>query len=244
MSALTSLHAGSALSYAIAVVLPALDAIVPLVPSETVIIALGVATAGSNDPRLGLLVACAAAGAFLGDNLSYFLGRRFGPHVERRFFATGKGERQRAWAERSLDRFGMQLIVVCRFIPGGRTAVTLSCGLIGYSRRRFVLATAVAAIIWALYSFFIGRLGGAAFAGKPWAGFLVSLGATLVISGLIEGTRRLRRAYRRVGGSGGLPPEQADTGQPDTGQADTGQADTGQAHNEQAKHAGTTPGSS
>ena len=108
MSALTSLHAGSALSYAIAVVLPALDAIVPLVPSETVIIALGVATAGSTDPRLGLLVACAAAGAFLGDNLSYFLGRRFGPHVERRFFATGKGARQRAWAERSLDRFGMQ----------------------------------------------------------------------------------------------------------------------------------------
>ena len=197
MSALTSLHAGSALSYAIAIVLPALDAILPLVPSETVIIALGVATAGSTDPRIGLLVACAAVGAFLGDNLSYLLGRRFGPRVERRFFATGKGVRQRAWAERSLARFGMQLIVVCRFIPGGRTAVTLSCGLIGYSRRRFVIATAVAAILWALYSFFVGRLGGAAFEGKPWAGFLASLGITLVISGLIEGTRRIRRGASR-----------------------------------------------
>ena len=198
MSALTSLHAGSAMSYAIAIVLPALDAILPVVPSETVIIALGVATAGSTDPRIGLLVACAAVGAFLGDNLSYFLGRRFGPRVERRFFATGKGVRRRAWAERSLDRFGMQLIVVCRFIPGGRTAVTLSCGLIGYSRRRFVIATAVAAILWALYSFFVGRLGGAAFEGKPWAGFLASLGITLVISGLIEGARRIRRAHHGV----------------------------------------------
>ena len=92
-----------------------------------------------------------------------------------------------------------------------------------------ILATAVAAIIWALYSFFIGRLGGAAFEGKPWAGFLVSLGATLVISGLIEGARRLRRAHRPACGSGDLPAEQADTGQADTGQADTGQADTGQA---------------
>jgi membrane-associated protein len=202
VSALTSLHAGSPISYAIAVVLPALDAIFPLVPSETVIIALGVATAGSTDPRIGLLVACAAAGAFLGDNFSYFLGRRFGPRVERRFFATGKGARQRAWAERSLERFGMQLIVVCRFIPGGRTAVTLSCGLIGYSRRRFTIATAVAAIIWALYSFFIGRLGGAAFADKPWAGFLLSLGVTLVISGLIEGVRRIRRAAHK-----GVTPE-------------------------------------
>ena len=43
MSALTSLHTGSAISYALAFALPALDAILPLVPSETVIIALGVA---------------------------------------------------------------------------------------------------------------------------------------------------------------------------------------------------------
>jgi membrane-associated protein len=213
VSALTSLHTGSVISYAIAVVLPALDAILPVLPSETVIIALGVATAGSTDPRIALLVACAAAGAFLGDNLSYFLGHRFGPHVERRFFATGKGARQRAWAERSLARFGMQLIIVCRFIPGGRTAVTLSCGLIGYSRRRFIAATAVAAIIWALYSFFIGRLGGAAFEGKPWAGFLVSLGATLVISGLIEGARRIRRASRPPGRPGG--PDPGGSGGPD-----------------------------
>jgi membrane-associated protein len=38
----------------------------------------------------------------------------------------------------------MQLIIICRFIPGGRTAITLTCGLIGYSRRRFVAGTAAA----------------------------------------------------------------------------------------------------
>jgi membrane protein DedA with SNARE-associated domain len=56
----------------------------------------------------------------------------------------------------------MQVIIVCRFIPGGRTAVTLTCGLTGYQRRRFVIATAIAAVIWALYAFFTGRLGGKA----------------------------------------------------------------------------------
>ncbi len=75
----TSLQADSLLSYAIAVAMPALDAVFPVVPSETAIIALGVATAGSADPRIALLVACAALGAFLGDNLSYLIGRRFGP---------------------------------------------------------------------------------------------------------------------------------------------------------------------
>jgi membrane protein DedA with SNARE-associated domain len=195
VSTLTSLQVDSPLSYLIAVIIPALDAVFPVLPSETAVIALGVATAGSADPRIALLVACAAAGAFLGDNLCYLIGRRFGPRAERRFFASPKGARRRAWAERSLQRFGMQVIIACRFIPGGRTAITLTCGLIGYQRRRFVAATAVAAVIWALYAFFIGRLGGKAFEHQPWAGLLVAFGGTVVISALIEVTRRI--AQRR-----------------------------------------------
>jgi membrane-associated protein len=192
VNGLFSLQVSSVLSYALAVALPLLDAIIPVLPSETVIIALGVATAGSTDPRLALLVACAAAGAFLGDNLCYILGRRFGPRVEGRFFRGEKGARRLAWAERSLGRFGMQLIIVCRFIPGGRTAVTLCCGITGYPRRRFVIATAVAAVIWACYAFFLGRIGGRAFEGRPWAGFAVAFGITLVLSGLVEAIRRIR----------------------------------------------------
>jgi membrane protein DedA with SNARE-associated domain len=201
---LETLQVDSVISYLIALVLPAFDAIFPVLPSETAVIALGVTTAGSTDPRIALLVACAAVGAFLGDNLCYLLGRRFGPAVQRRFFATPKGARTRAWAERSLDRYGTQLIVVCRFIPGGRTAVTLTCGLVGYPRRRFVPATAVAAVIWALYAFLIGRIGGQAFEHNIWAGLAVAFGASVVISALIEGIRRLhgrrRAASRRHAG--------------------------------------------
>ena len=132
------------------------------------------------------------------------LGRRFGPRVEHRFFGGEKGAKRRAWAERSLARYGIPLIVVCRFIPGGRTAVTLSCGIVRYDRRRFVIATAIAGVIWASYAFFIGRLGGKAFEDKPWAGLLLALGGTLAISGLIELVRRLRvrRAERLAGEEG------------------------------------------
>jgi membrane-associated protein len=198
MSVLTSLQVDSPLSYLIAILIPALDAIFPVLPSETAVIALGVATAGSTDPRIGLLVACAAIGAFLGDNLCYLVGQRFGPRVERRFFSSEKGKRRRQWAERSLTRFGTQIIIVCRFIPGGRTAVTLSCGLIGYPRRRFVFATAIAAIIWALYAFLLGRLGGRVFEDRPWLGFLVAFGVTLVITGMIEAGRRIRAMVIRT----------------------------------------------
>ena len=190
MTGLSHLGVSSLLSYVIAVLLPALDALIPVLPSETAVIALGVATAGSADPRAAVLVALAAFGAFLGDNAAYLLGRRFGPAAGKRVFAGERGARRRAGAERSLHRFGARMIVGCRFIPGGRTAIMLTCGLVGYPRRRFVVATAVAAVIWASYAFLIGRLGGKAFEDQPWLGLLLALGITVVVSALIEAVRR------------------------------------------------------
>lgn len=210
MISLTSLQAGSPVSYAIALVLPALDAIIPAVPAETAVVTLGVTTAGTSDLRIVLLVACAAVGAFAGDNLGYFVGRRFGPAVERRFFSTPKGAQRRARAEGWLQRFGTPAIIVCRFIPGGRTAVTLSCGLIGFPRRRFIPATAVAAILWAAYSFFLGRLGGHAFENDPWAGLAAALGITVVLTGLIEGGRRAMSRWHRRADPRASPPDHHD----------------------------------
>jgi membrane-associated protein len=67
----------------------------------------------------------------------------------------------------------------------------LCCGLIRYSWRRFAVATAVAAVIWASYAFFAGRLGGKAFEDKPLVGFAVAFGGALVVSALVELIRRL-----------------------------------------------------
>jgi membrane-associated protein len=233
---LSHLAITSPVSYLIALLLPLLDVIIPVLPSETAIITLGVATAGSTDPRIAILVALAALGAFLGDNAAYLIGRRLGPWIDRRAFSGEKGARRKAWAMQALDRYGARLIIVCRFIPGARTAVMLVCGLAEYRRRTFVIATACAGVIWACYAFFIGRLGGQAFESRPWAGLLLALGAALAITGLTELTRRLRpwRWFRRAqpdrpagqaggaaqaGGAGqanepGPPAERAEAGEP------------------------------
>ena len=192
MSCPTPSRSTRSLSYLIALVLPALDAIFPVLPSETASSPSAsppraAPTRGSrcSSPARPRAPSSATTSATCSAAAS-------GRAVERRFFATREGRARRAWAERSLDRFGLQLIVVCRFIPGGRTAVTLTCGLTGYPRRRFVAATAVAAVIWALYAFFIGRLGGRAFEHNPWAGLALAFGASIAISALIEVIRRCR----------------------------------------------------
>ena len=202
MNHLSDLQPDSILSYLIAFLFPALDAVLPVLPSETAIVALGVATAGSIDPRLLLLVILAAGGAVVGDNVCFMIGRHFGPWVDRRFFASERGVRRRAWAQKTLERFGARLIVVCRFIPGGRTVVTFTCGAVGYPWRRFLPVTALSGVIWATYAFAIGRIGGTTFASRPWLGLILALGLVVGLTLIAELVRRIvtwRGRFRREG---------------------------------------------
>ena len=191
------LQIGSPISYLIAFAAPSLDAVFPVLPSETIIITLGVSTARSVDPRIGLLVGLAAIGAFVGDNLCYLIGERFSRAIDRHVFSGEKGGRRRSWALRGLHRYGVRLIVACRFIPGGRTAVTLTCGAVKYRRMAFVAATALAGAIWALYAFLIGRLSGNTFKENHWLGLALAVAIVLSVSGCAELIRVLPRLWAR-----------------------------------------------
>ena len=172
-------------AYAILFVLAFLDALIPIVPSETSVITAGV-VASSGDLSLPLVILFAAAGAFAGDNTSYFVGARYGTRINDRFFQSEKAQRRIAWANRQVEERGGELIVIARFIPGGRTVVTLSCGTLGYPWRRFVLFDAIAASIWALYAALLGYLGGHAFEEQPWKGLLLAFAIALAVTGGVE----------------------------------------------------------
>ncbi|HEY7018879.1 MAG TPA: DedA family protein, partial [Gaiellaceae bacterium] len=138
-------------AYAILFVLALLDAIVPVVPSETSVITAGV-VAAAGDLSLPLVILFAAAGAVAGDNLSYFIGHRYGTRINDRFFRSDKAKERVAWAHRQVQERGGELIVVARFIPGGRTVVTLSAGTLRYPWRKFIVFDAIAGLTWAAYA--------------------------------------------------------------------------------------------
>ena len=182
-------------AYAALFVLALLDAVVPLVPSETSVITAGV-VASTGGLSVPLIVLAAGAGAFAGDNLAYLLGRRFGTRIEARFFSGARGRKQIQWAERQLAERGGELILIGRFIPGGRTAVTLSAGTLEYPWRRFALFDATAAVIWALYATLLGYFGGRAFEHAPWKGLALALAIAFAVAGAIELGRWLLKRRR------------------------------------------------
>jgi membrane-associated protein len=175
--------------YLVIFVIAYLDSMIPIVPSDTMVILGGVA-AGQNDLELWAVIACGAAGAFLGDTSAYLVGRRFGPWVERRLFSKPKGQQRLAWASRQLKTRGGVLLVTARFIPGGRTVVTFTSGMTHQPFRRFLGFIAIAGLVWATYASLLGFIGGKTFADNHTVAFLVAFGCALSVSAMIEVIRK------------------------------------------------------
>ena len=113
-------------------------------------------------------------------------GTGSGPASNR--WAAKKPERQAklAGAAAQIKRRGGPLLITARFIPGGRTVLTLSCGLTAQPRRWFACWIAIAAIIWASYAALLGYAFGAAFEDDHTIAFLLAFGVALGITALIE----------------------------------------------------------
>jgi membrane-associated protein len=194
LESLVNLVSASPWTYAVILGIAALDALLPLVPSETTVIAAGV-LAGAGDLNLALVIAAGAAGAYAGDTTAYSLGRGFGDRLERTVFRGEKGRRRQEWAGQALERNGGPIIFGARFVPGGRTAATVSAGVLRMRWARFLLFAGSAGLAWASYAALVGYLGGRAFEDNPLWGLLLGFGIAAGVFLAVEATRRFRSRW-------------------------------------------------
>ena len=93
------------------------------------------------------VIAWCVAGAFLGDAVSYWLGRKLGPRAWRHPILKG----QRRIASRSrlfFRKYGVLSIYLCRFMGPVRAFVPLIAGITTMPHLRFQLANFGSALIW------------------------------------------------------------------------------------------------
>jgi membrane protein DedA with SNARE-associated domain len=182
--------------YALILGIAALDAVFPLVPSEATVVAAA-ALAGAGDLVFLLVLIAGAGGAAIGDNVAYLIGRAGQGQVVGRPLHSPRWRARVEQGTRLLRERSATIIVASRFIPGGRTATMLSAGLVGLPWRRFAAYDLAACLLWAAYASVIGLAGGKAFADKPLHALLLAFGLAAALTLLIEGARRVLRAYRR-----------------------------------------------
>jgi membrane protein DedA with SNARE-associated domain len=138
------------------------DAFLPVLPSETTVVAAGALTV-HGDLDLVPLIGSAALGALSGDLTSATLGRVL-PRRDHRAARPRGRVRQLARAIgaglQSRVQHNLYLVLLlARFIPGGRTAVTVGLGRSALPMARLLAPLAVAGTLWALITSLAGRVG-------------------------------------------------------------------------------------
>lgn len=189
---LTDAVSNGPVAYLVVLIASGGDVVFPPVPSETIVVTAGV-FAARGDLILPLVIPSAALGAFIGDNIAYWLGRAVGDPVADRLFHGEKGRSRLEWAERAVERHGGTLIVLGRFLPGGRTASTFAAGTLEMPWRRFATADVLAVALWATFATMLGFAGGSTFRDSEWKPLLASLVAATLIAVGIEIYRRVQR---------------------------------------------------
>lgn len=140
------------------------DAVIVLgivVPALPLLIAVG-ALVGLGHVSGPYALLCAALGAFVGDAMSYWIGRRWGPQLRTRWpFA-----RYPQWIERGetmFRRHGMKSIVTARFVGAVRPFVPAIAGMLHMPVQRYFIPSSLACIAWAAAFLAPGWLLGASY---------------------------------------------------------------------------------
>lgn len=125
------------------------------VPGETLLLAAAsYAAAGKLD--VFTVAVLGATAAIAGDNLGFFVGRRFGRRVLER------GPSTRRALDRTdvfLDRYGVYAVFFARFISGVRVVAALVAGSSEMPWGEFLVANALGAIVWASAVTAVGYFG-------------------------------------------------------------------------------------
>jgi membrane protein DedA with SNARE-associated domain len=180
--------------YLIILIVAFFDSFFPVVPSETMVIIGGV-SAGLGQLEWPLVALLAAIGAFLGDNFAYYIGVFFSERLQQRYNKSNKGRQRLRWAQHQIENRGGNLLITARFIPGGRTIVTLSCGITGQSRRWFMKWSAIAGVIWGLYATLLGFIGGKSFQDNHTKAFITAFSIAIVATVIVEIVRHFRTRH-------------------------------------------------
>jgi membrane protein DedA with SNARE-associated domain len=170
---------------------------VPL-PGETVLISAAVYAGTTGQMDIGLVIAAAAAGAMLGDNLGFWVGREFGfPLLLRHGPKLGLTERRLKIAQYLFLRHGAKIVFFGRFTALLRTFAALLAGANAYPPGRFLLFNAAGGIAWASIMGGGGYLVGRSMEHAVGPFGLAMLGLVALIT--VAGWRFVRRHEQRLG---------------------------------------------
>nr|WP_161580411.1 VTT domain-containing protein [Subtercola vilae] len=174
-----------------------IDGFFPLVPGETTVVALATLGATGHGPAPLTVLLVGTAATVVGDGIAFLIGRHLGM-TRWKWTRRPKVAQVLSWAAGQIANRPGPILIVAKFIPSARVAVTMTAGASGLSVRRFLPLSLLAASIYTLYHVVVATTFGTMFASKPIIGLLASLGFGAAIAAIAAIARSLRQRSLRT----------------------------------------------
>ncbi len=121
--------------------------LMPFLPGDALIFTIGL-LAQEGSLNIYLVIPLLIFAAILGDNLNYYVGKRFGEYImnsEKDFFIKKKHLEK---AKDFFDKNGKNSIIIARFVPVIRTIVPFLCGSTKVKYSTFLSFSMIGAVLW------------------------------------------------------------------------------------------------
>jgi membrane-associated protein len=135
--------------------------LMPFLPGDALIFAIGmIAARGELD--ITIVIPLLIIAALLGDNVNYYVGRRFGTFIlnSDKTFIIRKSHIKRA--QDFFEKNGRNSIIIARFIPVVRTIVPFLSGATNVPYKTFLKFSFIGAVLWvaliSLLGYFLGQI--------------------------------------------------------------------------------------
>ena len=120
------------------------------VPGETILVSAAIYAGTTHRMQIEWVIAAAACGAIMGDNIGFWVGREFGRHVVERFGShVGLDEKRLKLGQYLFDRHGGKIVFFGRFVAFLRAFAALLAGMNRFPPMRFFAFNAAGGIVWA-----------------------------------------------------------------------------------------------
>ncbi len=121
----------------------------PFLPGDSLLFTAGMVAANSPVLNVWLLIALLFASAIMGDNLNYFIGRKFGEKVFE--IPLLKKIIKREYLEKThvfYEKHGGKAIIIARFMPIVRTFSPFAAGLGSMEYKKYISFCLMGGILW------------------------------------------------------------------------------------------------
>ncbi|MCP9762473.1 VTT domain-containing protein [Lacihabitans soyangensis] len=132
--------------------------VMPLLPGDSLLFAVGLLAATTGQLDVAIVIPLLILAALLGDNVNYFVGRRFSDFIKSRDKILFLKREYITQTEEFYVKHGPKAVIIARFMPIIRTIAPFVAGAASMKYSRYILFCLIGAVLWVISITMVGYL--------------------------------------------------------------------------------------